>query len=85
VSWRGLRALDLPGPRHSPEWYDQSGEVEVLRPGDRIFITCEGGPSWSRLEVWPPRLEVQERDGVYVLLDDGPRAGWRYLFVPREP
>jgi hypothetical protein len=85
MSWRGLRYLDFPGPRHSPEWYDQTGEAEVLRPGDRIFIACEGGPSWTRLEVWPPRLEVQEPDGVYVLLDDGPRDVWRYLFVPREP
>jgi hypothetical protein len=85
VAWRGLRYLDLPGPRHSPEWYDQSAEAEVLRPGDRIFIACEGGPSWNRLEVWPPRLEVPEPDGVYVLQDDGPRSDWRYLFVPRQP
>jgi hypothetical protein len=75
--------MEFPGPRHSPEWYDQTGEAEVLRPGDRLFITCEGGPSRSRLEVWPPRLEVSERDGVYVLLDDGPRGHWRYVFVLR--
>ena len=85
MSWRGLRYLDFPGPRHSPEWYDQTGEDEVLREGDRLFVPCEGGPSASRLEVWPPRLEVPEPDGVYVLLDDGPRADWRYVFVPRRP
>jgi hypothetical protein len=74
-----------PGPRHEPEWYDQSGEAAVLRPGDRLFVACEGGPSASRLETFPPRLEVPEKGGVYVLLDVGPRDAWRYLFVPSEP
>ena len=50
-----------------------------------MFIPCEGGPSMSRLERWPPPLEVQETDGLYVLEDDGPPEEWRYLFVPREP
>jgi hypothetical protein len=54
-----------------------------LHPGDRFFIRCEGGPSTSRLEAFPPRLEVEESDGVYVLDDDGRRDQWRYLFVPR--
>ena len=71
-----------PGPRHSTDWYDQSGEWEVLRPGDRMLIQCEGGPSRSRLETDPPRLEVPEPDGVYVLVDEGTRAEWRYRFVP---
>ena len=73
-----------PGPRHSPDWYDQSDEVVVLRPGDRLFVACEGGPAASRLEHYPPRLEVQEKDGLYVLVDVGPRDSWRYVFVPRE-
>lgn len=72
-------------PRHSADWYDQSGEAVHLEPGDRIFIACVGGPSASRLERFPPRLEVTERDGTYVLDDDGPRDTWRYVFVPREP
>ena len=72
------------GPRHSPDWYDQSGEAVVLRPGDRLFVACEGGPAASRLEHYPPRLEVPEKDGVYVLVDDGPRDTWRYVFVPSE-
>ena len=55
------------------------------RDGDRLFIPCEGGPSISRLERWPPPLEVQEADGLYVLDDDGPAEEWRYVFVPREP
>lgn len=71
--------------RHSPDWYDQSGEMVVLEPGDRIFIACEGGPCQSRLERFPPRLEVEERDGLYVLADEGPRDEWRYVFVPRQP
>ena len=83
MAWRGARFLNHPGPRHSPHWYDQSGEATVLGPGDRIFIACEGGPSWSRLEIFPPRLEVEEREGTYVLVDEGPRDTWRYVFVPR--
>ncbi len=66
--------------RHSPDWYDQSGEIVALNPGDRMLIACEGGPCQSRLETFPPRLEIEERDGVYVLTDDGPIYRWRYIF-----
>jgi hypothetical protein len=82
MSWRGARHLDQPGPRHSPEWYDQSHELEVLDVGDRLFIPCEGGPASTRLETYPPRLEIEERSGIYLLDDGGPRANWRYVFVP---
>jgi hypothetical protein len=71
------------GDRHSSQWYDQSPETVVLQPGDRFFVPCEGGPSTSRLESFPPRLEVEEDDGTYVLEDDGPREQWRYIFVAR--
>jgi hypothetical protein len=71
-----------PGPRHSPDWYDQRGEPVVLDEGDRMFIPCLGGPSVSRAETFPPRLEISEPDGTYVLVDVGPRADWHYLFVP---
>jgi hypothetical protein len=70
------------GPRHSPDWYDQTGETIVLAEGDRLFITCEGGPCISRIEMFPPRLEVAERGGMYVLDDRGDRYDWRYVFVP---
>ena len=70
-------------PRHSAEWYDQSDDPYPLRPGDRMFIRCEGGgPSTSRLETFPPRLEVEERGGTYVLIDDGSRREWHYVWVP---
>jgi len=55
-----------------------------MQPGERMFIPCQGGPSMSRLERYPPPLEVVERDGMYVLEDEGPPEQWRYLFVPRE-
>jgi hypothetical protein len=71
--------------RHSDGWYDQSTEEILLRPGDRFLVPCEGGPSTSRLEAFPPRLEVEESNGVYILEDDGPRHQWRYVFVPRKP
>jgi hypothetical protein len=48
-----------------------------------MFIPCDGGPSRSRLERFPPPLEVEERTGTYVLVDDGAPADWRYLFVER--
>lgn len=54
----------------------------MLEPGDRMFVRCEGGPSTSRAEVFPPPVEVIERDGIYVLVDDGPPEQWWYQFVP---
>jgi hypothetical protein len=56
-----------------------------MEPGERMFIPCDGGPSRSRLERFPPPLEVEEKTGLYVLVDDGEPSAWRYLFVPREP
>jgi hypothetical protein len=56
----------------------------VPEAGERLFVRCEGGPSASRLERWPPPVEVPEADGMYVLVDDGPLEDWRYVFVPRE-
>ena len=47
-----------------------------------MLIPCDGGPSRSRLERFPPPVEVIERGGLYVLVDDGPAEAWRYLFVP---
>jgi hypothetical protein len=68
--------------RHSSAFYDQRQEFVKLSPGDRLLIPCEGGPSTSRLETYPPQLEVPERGGTYVLDDDGPREQWRCVFVP---
>lgn len=76
---------DVDGARHSCDWYDQAGEAITLQRGDRFFVVCEGGPCTSRLEVYPPRVEIDEPDGIYVLVDDGPREEWRYVFVPHTP
>jgi hypothetical protein len=84
MTWRGARFLDHPGPRRSADYYDQTGESVVLEPGDRLFLPCVDGPAASRLEIFPPRLEVTERGGLYVLVDDGPRSEWHYLFVPEQ-
>lgn len=80
-----MRFVRHEGPRHPADWYDQTGEDVRLRAGDRMYIPCEGGPCWSRLESFPPRLEVPERGGMYVLCDEGPRSEWRYVFVPTPP
>ena len=53
----------------------------MFEPGDRMLIGCEGGPSNSRLVTFPPPLEIRERGGIYVLVDEGPPTEWRYLFV----
>lgn len=50
-----------------------------------MLIPCRGGPSTWRTALFPPPVEVEERDGVYVLVDDGPPQQWVYEFVPHEP
>ena len=78
------RVSAVPGPgRHTPGFYDQRDELVVLEVGDRFFVECEGGgPSTSRLETFPPRVEIAEPGGTYVLADDGPRHDWRYVWIP---
>ena len=70
--------------RHSEDWYRRILGSDPMRAGDRLFILCDGGPCMSRLEIFPPRLEIEERGGSYVLVDEGPLDAWRYLFVPME-
>ena len=73
------------GPRHTIEYYEQPGrERPGFWPGQRMLIFCDGGPSYSRLDTYPPLLEVSVGEGTYVLDDDGPAIEWRYRFVPRE-
>ena len=69
------RRVEESADRHSLDWYDQSHEPVALKPGDRLFIACRGGSCTSRLEWFTPRLEIAERDGIYVL-DDGRRDSW---------
>jgi hypothetical protein len=57
---------------------------DVVPRSDRLFVLCEGGPCLSRLETFPPQLEIPERGGTYVLVDEGEVHNWRYLFVPHE-
>ena len=55
-----------------------------MRAGDRIFVQCDGGHCTSRLETFPPRLEIEEKGGLYVLLDEGPIVNWKYQFLPHD-
>jgi hypothetical protein len=68
--------------RHSEAWYAEALDETPPRSGDRMFIRCEGGPCLSRLETFPPRMEIREKGGLYVLEDLGPLAEWAYQFVP---
>ena len=52
-----------------------------MEQGERMLIPCRGGPSSSRLVRYPPPLEIDERGGMYVLVDDGPAEQWTYEFV----
>jgi len=52
-----------------------------VETGERMLLWCDGGPSISRLERYPPPLEVPVAGGVYVLVDDGPPERWHYHFV----
>jgi hypothetical protein len=57
----------------------------VLTPlGHDLPVATCSPPAGPTLDRFPPRLEIEEHDGTYVLLDVGPRAEWRYEFVPRE-
>jgi hypothetical protein len=56
----------------------------MIHEGERMLIPCEGGPSISRLERFPPAFEIPVEDGLYVLVDDGPPERWRYEFVPQQ-
>ncbi len=38
----------------------------------------------SRLVQYPPPLEIDERGGIYTLVDDGAVDQWYYLFVPSD-
>jgi hypothetical protein len=49
-----------------------------------MLIPCDGGPAMSRLELFPPRLEIEVEGGTYVLDDVGQRPTWHYRFVPER-
>jgi len=59
---------------------DDQGPVD----GDRLLLPCRGGPSTSRLVRHPPPIEIEERGGLYVLDDTGPREEWIYVFLPHQ-
>jgi len=56
-------------------------DADAVEPGERMLLPCDGGPSISRLERYPPPLEVAVDGGMYVLVDAGPPEEWRYEFV----
>ncbi len=78
------RSLADVGSRHAASRHEDAdvGRDLLAHRGDRLFIRCEGGPCMSRLETFPPRLEIPEQGGLYILVDDGPVDGWTYEFVP---
>ena len=53
-----------------------------MEDGERMLLPCRGGPSISRAERYPPRLEIAVEGGTYVLVDDGPPETWSYYFFP---
>ena len=71
------------GPTDQGAFLNVVVELATTDSPRQLLIRCQGGPSYSRLETFPPPLEVEERGGLYVLDDDGPVHRWRYEFVPR--
>jgi hypothetical protein len=49
--------------------------------GDRMMIRCVGGSNAWRATTFPPPVEFEVDDGVYVLVDEGPPDTWAYEFV----
>lgn len=56
-------------------------QTQVMENGEQMLIPCRGGPTGWRTATFPPALEVEVGDGVYVLVDDGPTEHWMYEFV----
>ena len=57
-----------------------------MEQGERMLIPCfGGGPCMSRLEYYPPSLEIEERGGMYILVDNGPPEQWRYDWIADRP
>ena len=54
-----------------------------MEDGERMLLPCDGGPSRRRRVRYPPPLEIEESNGMYVLVDEGPPEHWSYLFVPK--
>ena len=87
---RGPLTLSVSGERPGARlltWKTQgvremAGGSYEFEDGDRMLIPCDGGPCMSRLETFPPPLEIIEHGGIYVLVDDGLPRDWRYQFVP---
>ena len=55
--------------------------VEPMKAGEEMMVWCEGGRSMIKREVFPPRLEIPDDGGMYVLNDQGDPADWRYVFI----
>jgi len=52
--------------------------------GERMLLPCVGGPTSWHAASYPPPLEFETDDGVYVLIDDGIADQWSYEFVRVE-
>ena len=74
---------DADGARHSSDWYVRAPGAGSVPEGTLLALPCDDAPRRYRFERFPPRLEVEEHGGVYVLVDDGPVRFWRYRFVSR--
>ena len=46
-----------------------------------MLIPCVGGPGVARLVRYPPPLEFEAKDGIYVLVDEAAPESWRYEFI----
>jgi len=71
-------------PRQKPIRSRSSSVVPPEPPhvGDRMLISCEGGPGIARLVHYPPPLEIEEgHHGMYVLDERGDPDHPEYIYV----
>lgn len=56
-------------------------QTRKMDVGERMMIPCRGGPVGRRAATFPPPLEIELGDGMYVLVDDCPPEHRMYEFV----
>jgi hypothetical protein len=57
------------------------GQNPSMFDGELMLIPCEGGLTAWRTGTFPPAVEFDVDDGVYVLVDDGSPELWWYQFI----
>lgn len=55
-----------------------------LSPAGRRFPVTTVASSSAASLTYPPPLEIDADNKMYVLVDDGPPEQWHYVFIPSD-